>query len=329
MHELSRSLCKTVAGQILHAGGVKYELLGKIGDGAAGIVRKAKSVSTGRIVAIKFLAPDPKYIDPSAFDEVQQRFEREGRRAQGLDHDNLVKIIAYEDNANGANFERGRVKNPFIVMEYVRGKTLESLIRHLAEQKTGHIYVGNQTLAIAAAVCRALTYLHEYKIVHRDVKPANVFLSSSALNRIPSVIKLGDFGVTKWGDFRAAFATGTLTASHQQGLGTIKYMSPEQAVRPKDVTVRSDMFSLGITLFELFTGQILPSPHHIFEIMSARSSRGNVVGKLYEMGIKCAFGAESNLFELILDMFLTNPKSRPSSEKACGVLKAMLTSVQS
>ena len=327
MHPLSRQLCKAKQGQIFIAGDVKYELLGKIGDGAAGIVRKAKIISSGRIVAVKFLAPDPKYIDPSAFEDVVQRFRREGRRAAGLDHENLVKIVAYEDNENGCSFENGRVNNPFIVMEYVRGKTLESFIRNMSAERPYRVIFRRQTLSIATGICRALEYLHDYKIVHRDVKPANIFLSSIAANSMPSIIKLGDFGVTKWGDFRAAFATGTLTASHQQGLGTMKYMSPEQAVRPKDVTVRSDMFSLGIALFELFTGHILPSPHHVFEIMMARNSRGNVVGKLYDLGIHCPFGTEKVLLELILDMFLSSPKGRPTSVKVRGAMEAMLENI--
>ena len=85
------------------------------------------------------------------------------------------------------------------------------------------------------------------------------------------MIKLGDFGIVKWGDFHAALATGTLTTTHQQGLGTLKYMSPEQAIKPRDVTARSDIFSLGITLYEVFTGSILASPHHVFQLMNARA----------------------------------------------------------
>ena len=160
--------------------------------------------------------------------------------------------------------------------------------------------------------------------MHRDVKPANIFLSTNITGKVPSVVKLGDFGVTKWGDFRAAYATGILTVSHQQGLGTLKYMSPEQSVAPKDVTVRSDMFSFGITLFELFTGKALPSPHHVFQIMTARNSRGATVGKLYNLGIRCAFGPEERLFDAILDMFLAGAQGRPSSTRVRGLLEVML-----
>lgn len=326
-HPLSRQFCNAAAGQIFTANGVEYELLGLIGDGAAGIVRKVKVRSSGKQVAVKFLAPDPKYIDLSAFNEVAQRFKREGIRGAGLEHANLVRILAYEDNENGSCFEEKAVKNPFIVMELVKGCTLESLIRNMSSNMAGLCY-NKQVLAIALNLSRALEYLHGLKIIHRDVKPANIFLSTNSLGRVPSVIKLGDFGVTKWGDFRAAYATGILTVSHQQGLGTLKYMSPEQSVKPKDVTVRSDMFSLGITLYELFTGKSLPSPHHVFEIMMARNSRGTVGGKLIGLGIHCPpYGEEERLFELILDMFLQGAKGRPSSIKTRGILEMMYDNI--
>ena len=208
-------------------------------------------------------------------------------------------------------------------MEYVRGRTLESLIRNMSLSDLHDLYYDRQTLAVAVNVCRALEYLHALKIIHRDVKPANIFLSTDALGRVPSLIKLGDFGVTKWGDFRAAYATGSLTVSHHQGLGTLKYMSPEQSVRPKDVTVRSDIFSFGITLYELFTGRILPSPHHVFEIMRARDSRGTVTGKLLALGVNCPYGEVERLFELILDMFLSGAKGRPSSARTRGIIEVM------
>jgi len=327
LHPLSRQYCKSRTGQRFAANGIEYELLGKIGDGAAGIVRKAKVRSTGRLVAVKFLAPDPKYIELSAFDEVAQRFKREGIRGAGLDHNNLVKILTYEDNEEGSCFEKKTVKNPFIVMEYIKGCTLESLIRNMSLSNLKDLYYNKQTLAIALNVSQALEYLHSVKIVHRDVKPANIFLSTNALGRVPAIIRLGDFGVTKWGDFRAAYATGSLTVSHQQGLGTLKYMSPEQSVRPKDVTVRSDMFSFGITLYELFTGRILPSPHHIFEIMRARDSRGTVTGKLLTLRVNCPYGEVERLFELILDMFLSGAKGRPSSINTRGIIDVMYRSM--
>lgn len=324
MHRLTRSKCHPHTGQRFKAGGERYEFLGGVGDGAAGIVRKARNLASDRVVAVKILAPDPKYISVAAFDDVEQRFKREGTRGSHLEHPNLVKIIAYEDNADGACFDGKTVRNPFIVMEYVAGRTLESLIKRIGSSApAGTSHITKQTLSIAAAISKALVYLHERKLIHRDVKPANIFVSTSVVGDIPSLIKLGDFGVTKWGDFLATAASGSLTVTMQQGLGTLKYMSPEQAVRPKDVTVRSDMFSLGITLFELFTGQILQSPHHVFEIMSARASRDGLWAKLLALGVRCQDG-EVGLFEMVLDMFLVGPKGRPSSSIAAGRMGYLL-----
>ena len=188
-------------------------------------------------------------------------------------------------------------------MEYVKGRTLNPSSKNWDhERRSCTCSYRNKRLTIGFRIAKALEYLHEKKLVHRDVKPANIFLSSATWDSIPSIVKLGDFGVTKWGDFLANAASGSLTVTLQQGFGTLKYMSPEQAVRPKDVNVRSDMFSLGITLYELFTGQILQSPHHVFEIMSARTSRDRTVAKLYSLGVKCPYDCAA-LFELILDMF--------------------------
>jgi serine/threonine-protein kinase len=328
MHKLARYRCRPHSGQRFTADRQRYEFLGAIGDGAVGLVRKAKNLASDVTVAVKVLAPDPKYIDPDVFDDVEQRFKREGSRGAHLRDEHLVDIIAYEGNEEGCCFEKARVKNPFIVMEYVRGRTLESLIKKIgASSRPGQTHITKQTLTIAHSVAKALQYLHDRKVVHRDVKPANIFLSSATPESIPSMVKLGDFGVTKWGDFLATAASGTLTVTRQQGLGTLKYMSPEQAVRPKDVNVRSDIFSLGITLYELFTGQILQSPHHVFEIMSARTSRDGIMGKLISLGIKCP-NEQVGMFELVLDMFLTAPKSRPTSATVAGRLEYLLEQAQ-
>jgi eukaryotic-like serine/threonine-protein kinase len=323
MHKLARGRCRPRLGQKFCARGQNYEFLGALGDGAVGLVRKAKNLASGSTVAVKVLAPDPKYIDPAAFDDVEQRFKREGSRGAKLRDDNLVEIIAYESNEDGACFEGAKIKNPFIVMEYVQGRTLESLIKRLGAAPQVQAHVTKQTVSIALRVAKALRHLHDQKVVHRDVKPANIFLSSASPDNVPSTVKLGDFGVTKWGDFLATAASGTLTVTMQQGLGTLKYMSPEQAVRPKDVGVRSDMFSFGVTLYELFTGQILQSPHHIFEIMSARLNRDSTISKLHSLGVKCSY-EEATIFELVLDMFLTAPKSRPTSATVAGRLQYLL-----
>ena len=325
-HPLARSLCKPQPGSHFDAGGRSYVLHGRIGDGAVGVVRKARDRQTNRLVAVKFLAPDPKYIEVSAFDDVAERFRREGQRAPGLRHDSLVDVLAYEENTKGECFASRSVNNPFIVMECVRGRTVERLIKNLARHGEQQVYVTRQTLSIAARISRALLHLHERKIVHRDVKPANIFISATTPGAVPADVKLGDFGVTKWGDFLAATTTGTLTMSHQQGLGTLKYMSPEQALRPKEVTVRSDMFSMGITMFELFSGRILPGPHHVFDVMTARAMRGSVSGKLYHLGLPRMKPWEEGVFEKVLDMFLS-AAGRPTSKEMAGRFEGLLERV--
>lgn len=316
-HPLSRDQCKPKSGQSLSAGGREYTLGGKLGDGAAGLVRKASDVESGSAVAIKLLAPDPKYIDEAAFDDVAARFRREGTRGAKLFHHSLLRIRAYEGNVEGSAFQTGSPTNPFIVMDRVNGGTLESYIRRL-HPRLHRVFVVDETrLQIAEQIASALAHLHARGITHRDVKPANIFLSAKAVENPDVRAYLGDFGVVKWGDYQASLATGTLTVTMQRGLGTMKYMSPLQALKPREVTSKADMYSFGITLFELFTGQILPSYHHVVEITTARDTRGTTVGRWSELGYRVPDGAE-DLAELILDMHRRGPSGRPTSKTAQG-----------
>jgi serine/threonine protein kinase len=323
-HPLSRKFCKPIAGQKFNVKGIEYVLRGKLGDGAAALVRRAERIHDRANVALKFLVPDPKYIDPAVFDDVAARFRREGQRAQKLLHENLVAVKAYEENTAGSAFIGGSPKNPFILMEEVQGMTLESYIRReqrrsVETEEPAAFALTPDRLSIAICVAQALQYLHQKKLVHRDVKPANIFLPMTGLeaNRRPA--KLGDFGIMKWGDFQASVTTGTLTVTSQRGLGTLKYMSPEQAIAPKDVSVRSDMYSFGITLFELFTGQILASPHHVFEILNARMSRGSTISRLLAMGYRVD-SDDTGIADYVLDMHLRSPSGRPPIDKVVGRL---------
>jgi serine/threonine-protein kinase len=323
-HWLSRDRCKPESGQKFTVGSAEYVLHGKLGDGAAALVRKVQRVSDGAELAIKFLAPDPKYIDEDVFDDVAARFRREGQRSQKLVHENLVRIHAYEDNDGGKAFAKGWPRNPFILMEQVKGSTLESYIRReerrrieKCERRT--FLLTPARLSIAACIAQSLQYLHQKKLVHRDVKPANIFIPENSATGTQPRAKLGDFGIMKWGDFQASISTGTLTVTSQRELGTLKYMSPEQAIAPKDVTVRSDIYSFGITLFELFTGQILASPHHVFEILNARLSRGTTASRMIDMGYQIP-DSGLGVAELILDMHLRGPSGRPAIDKLAGRL---------
>jgi serine/threonine protein kinase len=319
-HYLSRDLCEPRTGQRFIVGQQEYILGGAIGDGAVGIVRKATRASDRSLVAVKFLAPDSKYIDESVFDDVAARFRREGERGVRLRHPHLVAVEAYSQNVGGNAFLDEGPCNPLIIMEFVRGRTLESYIRTLDDKQRGKFDITREKLNIAVQIADALRDLHQKKLVHRDVKPANVFVHSTNHNDEISRAKLGDFGVMKWGDFQSTLSTGLLTATSQKGIGTLKYMSPEAAIRPKEVTVRSDIYSLGITLFELFTGQILVSAHHVFEIMNARLSRGTTYSRYREMGYSLA-GNDEAIGELLLDMHLRGQSGRPSIDAVCGRLE--------
>ena len=324
-HPLSRSLCNPGVGQKFSASGSEYVLGGKLGDGAAGIVRRAYRVQDDAEFAVKFLAPDPKYIDEAVFDDVATRFRREGQRGLQLRHEGLVTIHAFEENRKGEAFVGGGPKNPFIVMEIVKGRTLEDLIRrderHRTDRKEPRLFLLTpERLSIAAHVAEALKYLHPKGLVHRDVKPANIFLPAATGSRRQPNAKLGDFGIMKWGDYQASVSSGTLTMTNQRGLGTLKYMSPEQALTPKDVTVRSDIYSLGITLFELFTGQILPSPHHVFEVFNARLLRGTTAGRFIALGYNLS-DSDLSIAELILDMHLRGASGRPPIDRVVGRLQ--------
>jgi len=323
-HPLSRQYCRPQTGQRFTVDNEEYELAGGLGDGAVGIVRKARRLRDDAIRAVKFLAPDPKYIDESVFDDVAARFRREGQRAPFLVHNSLLKIYAYAENEDGQAFNGGSPQNPFILMEVVKGRTLESYLRRLAREREDKgapkiFSVDAERLSIAVEIAKALEYLHKKKLIHRDVKPANIFLPSSKGRPSSQEAVLGDFGIMKWGDFQASLTTGTLTTTTQHGLGTLKYMSPEQAVRPKDVTVRTDIYSFGITLFELFTSQILASPHHVFEIYAARMTRGTTMSRFMQMGYQIS-SADDGLGEMILDMHLRGIDGRPNIDKVRGRL---------
>src|SRR6266496_3626140 len=240
----------------------------------------------------------------------------------------LVKVIAYEENDNGSNFlDSNEPCNPFIMMECIHGTTLENFLRKRTRNATSPSFnITPQTLYIAYSVVSALHYLHKKKLVHRDVKPANIYLTRVNEDTIPSEVKLGDFGIVKWGDFKASITSGTLTATGQLNLGTLKYMSPEQALNPREVDVRSDIYSLGITLFELFTNQILPNIFHVYRLTNQRSRRKNTLSRLHELGLGMIPNEFEDLFTHIYDMFASAPSSRPSSVDMVGRLQYLLDS---
>ncbi|HTB11541.1 MAG TPA: protein kinase [Bryobacteraceae bacterium] len=207
-----------------------YEILTPIGAGGMGQVYKARDTRLDRIVAIKVLPAD-KVADP----EQKQRFRQEAKAASSLNHPNIITIYDI-GSENGIDY---------LAMEFVAGETLDRLT-----PRNG-MRIGD-LLATAAQVADGLAGAHQAGIVHRDLKPSNVMVSSGGL------VKVLDFGLAKLMQSAAGEAaeTKTIAALTSDGaiLGTAYYMSPEQA-EAKPLDARSDIFSFGVMLYEMATGQ--------------------------------------------------------------------------
>jgi eukaryotic-like serine/threonine-protein kinase len=206
--------------------GGRYELDGVVGRGGMAEVYRARDLRLDRIVAVKTLRED------LARDQTfQARFRREAQSAASLNHPSIVAVYdTGEDTATPSHV-------PFIVMEYVDGRTIRDLLRD------DRRLLPERALEITDGVLRALDYSHRNGIVHRDIKPGNVMLTRSG------EIKVMDFGIAR--ATSDAQATMTQTA---QVIGTAQYLSPEQA-RGERVDARSDLYSVGCLLYELLTGR--------------------------------------------------------------------------
>src|SRR5229473_4658505 len=198
----------------------RYEITGELGRGAMGVVYKALDPTIGRTVALKTMRLDVHGLDAA---EMVRRFQNEARAAGVLSHPNIVTI--YDAGEQDGIF--------YIAMEFIEGTTLHEL---LAEQR---VLAADDVIQYSRQICRGLDYAQSHGIVHRDIKPANIMITSNG------TVKIMDFGIAK---------TGGGVTSTGQVLGTPNYMSPEQ-VKGKPLDGRSDLFSFGVLLYEMLTGE--------------------------------------------------------------------------
>ncbi|MFH1626225.1 MAG: serine/threonine-protein kinase [Pseudomonadota bacterium] len=196
-----------------------YEIERLLGRGGMGVVYKARQISLNRVVALKILPPafssDPSFV---------KRFEREAHSIARLNHPHISQIydIGEEDGVH------------FFSMEYIKGKTLEDLLK-----EEGFLDV-ERAIEIIAQAAEALQFAHEKDVVHRDIKPSNIMIDSMGR------VKVMDFGLAK-------VAGGTKLTDAEAIIGTIDYMSPEQA-NAKPVDLRTDIWSLGVVFYEILAG---------------------------------------------------------------------------
>ncbi len=198
-----------------------YKITSKLGSGGMGVVYKAEDIDLKRTVALKFLPPLF-----SSDTDARKRFTHEARSASALDHPNICTVHEIGQTEDGSLF---------IAMACYEGETLKERI------KKGPLNI-NEAINITLQICEGLEKAHKNGIIHRDIKPANIFITNEG------IVKILDFGLAKTNGFTKLTVTETTA-------GTLNYMSPEQA-RGDEVGQRSDIWSLGIVLYEALTGTL-------------------------------------------------------------------------
>ncbi|MBF2052084.1 MAG: serine/threonine protein kinase [Candidatus Sericytochromatia bacterium] len=218
----------------------QYDILGELGRGGMGVVYDAIDPRLDRHVAIKVieLPNDPNMTDATRM-ELVERFKREAKASAKLNHPNIVSIFDFGDY-------EGRY---YMVMEFLQGRNLSELLKIHSPMSV--------PVALKALIqtCDALDFAHHQGIIHRDIKPANIVILDNGTT------KLADFGIA-----RLEASNSDLTKAGSI-LGSLLYISPEQLMSPKDVDKRADIYSLGVTAYELLTGQLPYSGSNIGEIV--------------------------------------------------------------
>ena len=261
--------------------GSKYRLVRALGDGAAGTVWEAENTRVGKLVALKVLhrelAQDP---------DIRARFLAEARAAARIAHKNVVDVFDLGEAEDGT---------PYMVMELLRGETLDGVI---ARGAVGPSYSCELVLQVLAALEAA----HDLGIIHRDLKPANIMVVHPRPD--VSLVKVLDFGIAK-----GVFADGAGPEEFGQVFGTPEYMPPEQATGVP-VDARSDLYSAGAVLYELLTGRVP------FEGNDPMMVLAKVLTQPPPRPSTLAPGMPDDLEALIMSALAKDPDDRPSTARA-------------
>jgi serine/threonine-protein kinase len=261
-------------GQVLDE---RFEIADVISRTGMSSVFKAIDLKTGHPVALKVPLPNLE-ADPAFF----SRFEREAEIGQALDHPGIIKIIP-------TDFQKSR---PYLVMEYLEGQTLDQLMQRVRPLPVG------DALRIVSRLCDAIAYLHEHKVVHRDLKPQNIMLCNDGS------IRIMDFGIAK-----AAASRRITFGAFSPTLGTPDYMAPEQ-VKGQRGDERTDIYSLGAILYEMVTGHLPFEGENAYMVMNARLVSDPIAPRVHNPNL----GPEVE--EIILHAMARDPSDRYPSATA-------------